>query len=99
MRQVSFKVYMNGTGCNRTVRTVNLEENVLQCFEDNPRSSTRSDAMRWALVISLVEEFYNLHAEKLHPYHLQKVQSFLPEDYPARSQFSRWILDKVEETP
>lgn len=61
MRQVSFTVYMNDTGCSRTARTAYLEENVFQCFEDNPRSSTR-------LVVgaSLVEEFYNLHAEKIY---------------------------------
>lgn len=87
MRQVSFKVYMYDTGWYRTVRTVDLEENVLQRFEDNPRSSTGSVAS--VVGASLVEEFYNLHAEKLHPYILQKVQAFLPEDYPARSKFSR----------
>lgn len=68
---------MNDVGFNRTVGIVDLEENVLQRFEDNSRSSTRSIASEVGASNKSVWSI--LHEEKLHPYNLQKVQALLPD--------------------
>ena len=36
-------------------------------------------------------------AGKLHSYHLQRVQSLQPEDYPRRLEFDSWYLDKYNQ--
>lgn len=35
---------MHGTDCDRTVRTVDFEENVFECIVENPSSTTRAEA-------------------------------------------------------
>lgn len=72
-----FKVYTNDVGFNRTVGIVDLEENVLQRIEDNPRLSTCSIASEVGASNKSVWSI--LHEEKLHPYNLQKVQALLPD--------------------
>lgn len=69
---------MNDVGFNRTVGIVDLEENVLQCFEDIPNQVRAVFLVRWAQVISLFGVFY-MKKSYLHPYHLQKVQALLPD--------------------
>lgn len=66
------------------------EENILQLVEENPALSTR----RIGSVVnkSNVSVWRVLNKEKLHPYHLQKVQSLLPGDEAARLTFCRWVL-------
>lgn len=32
----------------------------------------------------------------LHPFHFQRVQNLTPEDFPARVEFGRWVLNNVQ---
>ena len=40
-----------------------------------------------------------LRRELLHPFHIQRVQALLPEDYPKRVQFCREMLRRSRENP
>ena len=61
-------------------RTVNVAEQVLQSIEDNPNTSTRSISQQ--LGVSQSSLWRILHEERVHPYHLQRVQLLQPDDYP-----------------
>lgn len=76
----------------RTVRTVQLEENILDTIADNPSISTRTLAAQLHTTKTTIHEV--LKEQLLHPYHLQKVHQLLPEDFPSRIQFANWLLDQ-----
>lgn len=40
-----------------------------------------------------------LNDEKLYPFHLQKVQTLEPRDYPSHVACSRWFLHKMADEP
>lgn len=88
---------MNDTGRNRTIRTVDFEEAVLQHFNENPTTSTRLAANM--LDTNHMSVFRVLKEYKLHPYHIQKVHALIPEDYPQRINFCQWALNKIRVSP
>lgn len=79
-------------GRPRMVRNVAFEEEVLQIFDINARTSTRAVANQ--LNSSASSVWRVLNAEGLHPFHLQKVHSLLPEDHEPRVNCARWFLQK-----
>lgn len=79
-----------GGGRPRHVLQPEIEENILQIIEDEPRQSTRSVARR--LNISHTAVHRVLRENLLHPFHFQRVHGLLPEDYPRRMVFCRWLL-------
>lgn len=70
-----------GIGSVRIIRTIVLEQNILDEVDNNPTSSVRTTHR-------ILKE--NL----LGPYHFQKVQGFDPGEYAARLQYARWFLEK-----
>jgi len=84
-------------GRPRNARTVAFEEAVLAHVNNNPSTSTRAMASRFGRSQSTVWRVVN--SERLHPYHLIKVHSLLPEDYPRRVQFAQWALQQIAENP
>ncbi|GBM85155.1 hypothetical protein AVEN_183194-1 [Araneus ventricosus] len=86
----SFVTGMYDTGRGRTVRTPQVVENILQGVGDRPDISTREVSRAVNVPHSIVWRV--LRDEGLHPFHVQKVQAFLPADYAPRVEFARWFL-------
>lgn len=91
----TFSVNRRDVGRPRAVRDV-IEEDVLEYFRNRPRSSTRA-AARDIGIPNHVDVWNVLHDNNLHPYHTQRVQDLLPNDYLPRVNFARWCLRQVEE--
>lgn len=87
----TFKVNMSDTGRDRSVRSVEFEEQVLNRFEDNPSVSSR--VVGSELGCSKNTVWRVLKGENLYPYSPQKVQALQPEDYPRRVACARWFLE------
>lgn len=81
----SLELRMYDTGRNRSVRTPQFEEEILQRFEDNPSTSTRIVARELRVNSCLVWNV--VHDNALHPFYRQKVQALGPNDFPARLAF------------
>jgi hypothetical protein len=65
------------------------EENILDAVQRSPRASTRRLARRCGVTKSIVWRILN--ENKLHPYHLQKVQQLQPGDPARRLDFCKWL--------
>lgn len=76
----------------QNVCSVEFEEQVLEMFEDDPRLSVRSVVRQTNTSSSSVWRI--LKEENLYPFHLQKVQSLLPEDFVPRVNCIRWFLEQ-----
>jgi hypothetical protein len=74
-----------------------MEEEILEHFENNPTTSTRSAAH--VLHLSQTTVWEVLHGNGRHPFHVQRVQELNAEDHPRRVQFARWFLNKEVEQP
>lgn len=74
----------------RSVRTPDNEEAVLNLVEDNPGLSTRDIARH--VGISQPTAWRILRSQNLHPYHIQRVQLLREQDFGPRVEFSRWYL-------
>lgn len=79
-------------GRGRTVRTAQLEENILNAVGDTPSTSTRKLSAQFNTSKTIVHEI--LKEQLLYPYHLQKVHELIPEDFPRRMQFANWLLNQ-----
>ncbi|GFV63403.1 transposable element tc3 transposase [Trichonephila clavipes] len=86
----SFNVHKLDTGRQRTTRTVDAEDRVLQELERNPSTSTRVVSRETHIPQATVWRI--AHDEGLHPYHLQRVQALELGDYNKRMDFARWFL-------
>lgn len=93
----SFKVNMNDTGRDRTVRDLDLEELVLDRFEGDPTTSCR--VVGQDIGCSATTVWKIVHEENLYPYRPQKVQALKPQDYPRRMDCARWFLNKDTRDP
>lgn len=93
----TFQINRADTGRDKSIRSVEFEEDVLNKFEENPRTSTRVVASE--MNTSNATVWRVLHDEKLYPFHLQKVHSLEPRDYPRRVACSRWFLHKLADDP
>lgn len=84
-------------GRPRTVRTPEMEEQVIDMIEHNPTRSTRSIAQELGVNHSLVWNV--LHSAQFHPFHYTRVHSLLPDDFERRTNYCNWLLQQVEEHP
>lgn len=91
----SFVADRSNCGRNRTTRTPEAEERVLEEVAANPGSSTRRIALQENVPKSIVCEI--LHEQLLHPYHLQRVQPLKPQDLQPRVQFCEWMQRKCRQ--
>lgn len=96
-RTGTFKSDKKDTGRDRSIRSVELEDDILQQIEETPTTSTRVIAQNFGCSKSTAWRI--LHDEKLHPFKLQKVQALNPQDFPHRVECSRWFLTKDIEEP
>lgn len=87
----TFMRHLADTGRPRLVRTPQLEETILEAIAENPQSGTRTVASDVGVSTNTVWSVF--HEQLLYPYHFQKVQHFLPVDFPRRSNFCRWFID------
>lgn len=76
-------------------REVVNEEQVVQYFEENPRASTRS-ASRVLGINNHVDVWRALNNNNWHPFHFQRVQALLANDYQPRLDFAHWFLQQEE---
>ncbi|GBM06856.1 hypothetical protein AVEN_173609-1 [Araneus ventricosus] len=88
---------MRDTGRGRSVRTPQVVEDILQGVGVRPDISTREVSRAVNVPHSIVWRV--LRDEGLHPYHVQKVQGFIPADYAPRVEFARWFLQQLEAQP
>ncbi|GFY18952.1 DUF4817 domain-containing protein [Trichonephila clavipes] len=86
----SFNVHKLDTGRQRTTRTVDAEDRVLQELERNPSTSTRVVARDTHIPQATVWRI--AHDEGLYPYHLQRIQALELGDYNKHMDFARWFL-------
>lgn len=73
------------------VYTPELDEEILEYFERDPRRSTNMAAISFN-----VSQFYVwklLHTEGLHPYHFKKVHALHENDGAARIALCQWLLN------
>jgi len=71
------------------VRTINIQENILQMVQRSPRLSTHRMASR--ISVSRMQVWRTLHEEDLYPYHDQRVQHLEPGDRAQRMDLCHWI--------
>jgi len=86
-----------GPGRPMTVRTAELEEEVLAMVDDDPGTSTRR--MANTLHVSNGTIWNILRGYLLYPYHLQRVQALLPDDFLPRITFCQWVLHTLVRIP
>lgn len=80
-----------------TVRTVELEEAVLDEIQRSPDTSTRQIALQ--LNTTHVTVWQILRDYQLYPYHIQRVQALLPADFPQRVVYCAWLLQQLVVSP
>lgn len=88
----SFSVVHADLGAQRTVRTADLEEQILDMIEADPGTSTRKIAEE--LQLSHVTVWKVLRQELLFPYHIQRVQALLETDFEPRRAFCEWFIQQ-----
>lgn len=79
------------------IRTPEIEEAVLNAIEDEPSTSVRKISANLGVNRDLVWTI--LKDQQLYPYHIQRVQALLPQDYPPRVMFCQWMLQKIAQNP
>lgn len=84
-------------GRPREVRTVQLEEAVLDIVSESPETSTRKIANM--LNVSNFTVFKILKEQQLYPFHIQRVQALLPRDFLPRLVFCQWIVHVTAQNP
>jgi hypothetical protein len=84
-------------GIDRTVRTPNTEDEVLETFNEDGTRSIRNVANTMGLTKSTVQRI--LRDNRMHGYHYTKVQHLLPEDYAPRVEFCTWLLEQHAKNP
>lgn len=88
----NLQVQTENRGRPRYMRTIDLEENILNRVEEDPQVSTRQLARILQVAQSTVWRV--LHEQLLYPYHIQRVQALSVADYPARLNFCYWFLQQ-----
>lgn len=84
-------------GVERTVRTPDTEEAVLDAFIEDGTRSIRSVSSTMNIAKSTVQRI--LCDNSMHAFHYTKVHHLLPQDYAPRMEFCNWLLQQHEENP
>lgn len=74
---------------------IQLTENVLQYFEDQPKTSLRQSARHFQVHHRTVHRI--IKREKWHPFKFIKVHTLLERDKLIRLNYCQWLLNKIEE--
>ncbi|GFX24096.1 uncharacterized protein TNCV_2435891 [Trichonephila clavipes] len=88
----SMRCNMQDMRKRKMTRTMNVEERVLQSFEDHPNTSTRDSAQRLGVCQSAVRRI--VPEQGVHPYHLKRVQLLHPNVCPKCVDFAQWFTQK-----
>lgn len=91
----TFKPAAHMRGRRITVRTLRNEENILNCVELNPETSTRRISVQTGN--SQSSSWRTLNDMGMYPFHKQKVQELLPRDFEPRVDLCQWYLRKYQE--
>lgn len=90
-------------GLQKNPRNVYVNERhqneILNAFDENNRLSSRHGVRQLRtrnVIVSKTKILRTLHRDGRKAFHLQPVQSLLPEDGPRRLNFCTWILRSVE---
>lgn len=87
-----------GLGGRPNTTDPDLEEAVLEHFENNPRTSTRRAAL--ALGASNHMQVWRvLNNDGQHPYHFRRTQELTPADFLPRVTFCEWYCGQVAASP
>lgn len=86
--QFTTPVHAQGGGASRLV--VEIEDQIFDYFERNPRASTRDAARRFN--VSQYAVWKLLNNAKMHAYHFQPVQHLEEADALPRRNFCEWLL-------
>lgn len=78
-------------GRARTVRTPQVEEDILNAIEGNPKLSSRRLSLQLGVNKNTVNRV--TREQQLHPFHVQRVQDLLPHDFEPRLAFCRFIQE------
>lgn len=84
-------------GRNYEAYTIQNEEAVLACFNQDPCTSIRTISRTLNLSRNTVQRI--LKANTMHAYHYTKVQNLWPQDYIRRVNFCTWFLEQEEAEP
>lgn len=76
-----------------STRSVDLEEQLLDHFEENPRTSTRRASATFA--VSHMVIWRTLKDGGLYPYHFRRTQELTPVDFRPRRDFCTWYRTRV----
>ena len=91
----AFKNIFGDKGRPRSVRSVELEERILERIEADPGSSTRKIGLEEGIAHSTAWEV--IHEDLLYPFHVQKVQALYEGDEQLRLNMCNQILEKYEQ--
>lgn len=91
----TFRVARLDAGRPRAARQPEMEDAILQHFQDHPTTSTRAAANVVNVSHSVVWRV--LHDNTQHPYRIQRVQALNVDDYAPRVQFATWFLQQDAE--
>jgi hypothetical protein len=80
---------MRGRGRHRSDFVIDAEEAILDIAEENSGVSTRQLTSQAGISRDVVMR--TLQEQLLYPYHIQRVQALVPEDYPKRTEFCQWF--------
>jgi hypothetical protein len=86
---------MTDAGRDRIVRTVGLEENVLDAVANNLRTIIRTVAQEFRIRASTMWRV--LREQLIHPFRFQKVQNMNRNGFDQRVQFYRWFLNSTQQ--
>jgi hypothetical protein len=82
-------------GRQRTERILGAEPDILDLAKENPSISVRR--LTYRVRVSPFVVWRKLNEQRLHPYHVQNVQSLEPENFPRRLTFRQRLLQKNNE--
>jgi hypothetical protein len=81
----------------RPLRTIQMQENILQSFHEDPQLSVRYVGRHFNIPHQVV--WRTLKDDGQHPYHFRCVQALLPDDLLNRREFCHWLLQANDQNP
>lgn len=75
-----------------------LEEAILEHFDDNPRTSTRRAALTLG-ASNHMQVWRVLNSDGQHPYHFRRTQELTPADFLPRVAFCEWYRSQLVASP
>ena len=86
-----------GIGGGNLRHAGNVDEEIIELVEDDPTISIRTISHNLNVPQTVV--WRTIKENQYHPFHFQRVQDLLPQDYAARVIFCQWLIGKHDENP